>query len=442
MSSLVSKGVVINYGEGVIMMFGKTVISVSVAGALFAVAGSAAASGFALIEQSGSGLGNAFAGGAASAEDASTIFFNPAGMSRLEGKQIVVAGNMIKPSAQFSDTGSASALGRPLGTVPGDAGSWALVPNAYFTMEISPKTRVGLGINAPFGLKTEYQAGWIGRFQALKSSVETININPSVSYQVSDSLTLGAGINYQQVRAGLTSAQNFVAGEGMSDMSGSDAAWGMNFGALLDMGDGGRLGFAYRSAINYQLSGTLRVTNPLGVAVVNRPVIANMKMPDTWSFSYFRALGNQWDVMADLTRTGWSNFTELRILDAVTGARLSLTPENWGSTWRAGIGSNYHYNEQWTARIGVAYDQAGVSDVYRTARIPDANRTWLALGGQYKPSKTSAIDFGYAHLFVSNATIRNNTGSAGTPSTATVGNLIGTYKNSVDILSAQYTYSF
>ena len=425
------------------MMFKQAVVSGSVAGALLMMAGSAAASGFALIEQSGSGLGNAFAGGAASAEDASTIFYNPAGMSRLSGKQLVVAAHAILPSAKFTDTGSVAAGGRPLGGDGGDAGGWALVPNGYVAMEIDPKMRIGLGVNVPFGLQTEYQNGWMGRFQGLKSSVETLNINPSVSYQATETLALGMGVNYQRIRAGLTSAQSFgPGGEGVSNMAGSDAAWGVNFGALLDLGEGGRVGVAYRSAISYQLSGTLVVTSPAGVAVLNRPVTANMRMPETLSLSYFRSLGNQWDVMADITRTGWSDFSELRIMDAVSNATRSLTPENWRDTWRVAVGSNYHYNEQWIARMGLAYDQAGVTDAYRTARIPDANRTWLSVGGQYKPTKGTAIDFGYAHLFVNNSTINNNTGAAGTPSTATVGNLIGTYKNSVDILSVQYAYGF
>src|SRR5450759_4709410 len=165
-----------------IMIFKRTRISGLVAGAMLVMSGSAMASGFALIEQSGSGLGNAFAGGAASAEDASTIFYNPAGMSRLSGKQIVVAGSMIKPSAKFSDTGSTpAALQTANNGNGGDAGSWSLVPNAYFVMDVNPKTRVGLGINAPFGLQTQYDANWMGRFQAMKSKIQTTNLNPSVS---------------------------------------------------------------------------------------------------------------------------------------------------------------------------------------------------------------------------------------------------------------------
>lgn len=422
------------------------IVTGSLASVLLALSGNAQSSGFALIEQSGSGLGNAYAGGAASAEDASTVFFNPAGMSRLEGKQVVAVIHVIDPSVTFTDGGSTAVTApapRPLGTSGVDAGSLAFVPNGYFTMEVNPKMHFGIGVNVPFGLETDYPAGWIGRFQALKSSIETLNVNPSLSYQVSDTISIGAGINYQKVEAELTSARNLGASEGLTTLQGNDDAWGYNFGVLMDLPTGGRLGVAYRSSIDYTLEGTVAVTNAAGVLLAAPTAItADLETPDTLSLSYFQALNDKWDVMADISRTGWSSFQELRIKVASSGATLQVTPENWSDTWRYSVGANYHYDEKWLARLGVAFDQAPVSDVDRTARIPDNDRTWLALGGQYKPNKASAIDFGYAHLFVKDSTINNNTGAAGTPSPATVGNLVGTYNNSVDIVSVQYTYGF
>jgi long-chain fatty acid transport protein len=138
-----------NNRGGTVMMFRKAAVGGAVAGALLMMADVAAASGFALLEQSGSGLGNAFAGGAASAEDASTIFYNPAGMSRLSGRQITVDASMISTSAKFAGTGALP------GDMGGNAGSSFFVPNGYFVMEVNPQTRIGLGINAPFGLQTE-----------------------------------------------------------------------------------------------------------------------------------------------------------------------------------------------------------------------------------------------------------------------------------------------
>ncbi len=408
------------------MKFSKSVLNFSIAAALAALTGNAAASGFALIEQ-GSGLGNAFAGGAASAEDATTIFFNPAGMSRLSGKQLSVGGAFIKPSAKFSGTGGIG------GDAGGEAGSLAFVPNAYFSMEASPKMKLGVGINAPFGMQTEYTPTWTGRAQGIKSRIETINLNPSLAYQVSDSLSLGAGINFQQIKGELTS---FAGAAGTARITGSDTAWGYNLGAMYEMSPTTRLGMAYRSAIGYRLTGNATFSV---AAVANTPVTLDIKMPDSFSFSAFHQLSESWDVMADATWTGWSVLKELRVVRP-NGTTVSATPENWSDTWRISTGASYHYNDQWTARTGVALDQSPVADTYRTVRIPDASRTWLSIGGQYKPSKSDMLDFGYAHLFVSKASMNQN--ATANPDLIGKGFLVGSYSNSVDIMSVQYAHSF
>lgn len=401
------------------MMFKQTMVGWSVAGALWAMSGSAAASGFALIEQNASGLGNAYAGGAAVAEDASTVFFNPAGMTRIGGKQVVFAGHIIKPSAKFFGTG---ASGTDMG---GDAGRATFVPNAYFTMEMQPDLKVGLGVNAPFGLQTEYNAAWVGRYHAIKSNIQTVNINPSLAYQVNDALSLGAGLDYQHISGELSSYDDVL---GTTVVKGTDNAWGYNLGALYNFNANARIGIAYRSAISYKLKGDIASSLPYA----NTPVSLDVKLPDTLSLSGFHQLNDQWDFMADVSWTGWSTFKQLKVVNN-SGATVSSTTENWKNTVRVSVGATNHYNQQWLSRVGLAYDQSPVPDVYRTARIPDNNRTWLALGGQYKPSASSAVDFGYAHLFVRSSRINESN-----PSPA----LVGTYKNSVDILSAQYTYTF
>lgn len=403
------------------MVFRKRVIGCSVAGALMAMAGNAAASGFGLLEQSASALGNAYAGGAAAGEDATTIFYNPAGMSRLSGKQIVVVATGILPSAKFTGTGG---TGTNMG---GDAGSWALVPAGYFAMEVNPKWRVGLGIGAPFGLQTEYTSTWVGRAHAIKSKLETINLNPSVSYQVNENLSLGAGINYQRIRGELTSNPLATV---ISSMTGSDSAWGYNFGALINVSPQTRVGLAYRSGIKYNLGGQVNFTAPL--TALSGPVTLAVKVPDTFSASVFHQLDNKWDVMADVTWTGWGVFKELRVVRP-TGAVVQLVPENWSDSWRVSVGANHHYNEQWTARMGLGYDKTPVPDAFRTPRIPDNSRFQIALGGQYKPTRDSAIDFAYSHLFMNNASVNS---SVAAPA------LVGNFKVSADILSVQYTYGF
>lgn len=368
----------------------------------------AQAAGFALIEQNASGLGNAYAGQAATAQDASTIFFNPAGLTELKGAQIVGALHAIRPQAEYTST-----AGVPSG---GDAGGLAWVPNFYYARQLGGDLSVGVGVNSPFGLKTEYDAGWAGRAHGILSDLKTINLNPSLAWRANDRLSLGLGVNVQYIEAELT---NFVGVT--AKVTGDDISLGWNLGLLYRLDDASRLGIGYRSKIKHKLEGSL-------VTVATTPAYAEVTLPDTVSLAYFRQLDDHWSVNADLTWTGWSVFENLTVR-SLAGATLSNTPENWQVAWRVGLGASYKADDQMTWRFGVAFDETPVPDVFRTPRIPDEDRFWLALGGQYRLSGRGSVDFGYAHLFVKDAGIN-------------LAPLNGSYDNAVDILSIQYTHQF
>lgn len=446
------------------MKISRTLVSFAVVSALGSFAGGAQASGFALIEQNASGIGNAFAGQAASAQDASTIFFNPAGMTLLPGRQVVFAGHAIRPSAEFTNSSSAAPPFLPLGDNGGDAGDWAFVPNAYLSWQLTPKWFVGVGMNAPFGLKTEYTPTWVGRLHAVESDLKTININPSIAYKVNDQVSLGAGISYQRAEATLSNNVNYAGavaqvlgpgagaaiaaagqGEGLAKIEGDDDAFGYNLGAMFNVNPNTRIGVAYRSSISYTISGSVNFGNrpaALAAALPDGAVQADIKMPASASVSVFHKLNPKWDLLADISWTEWSSVTALNIVRS-NGALLTTTPLNWSDTWRLSVGANYHVNSAWTLRMGLAYDESPVPDADRTPRIPDNDRTWLAFGGQYRLSKQGAIDFGYAYLHVKDPSVN----LCGPATAATLGcrgknNLVGTYDNSVHIFSAQYRYSF
>ena len=402
----------------------------SVATLLAGFAGLTQAAGFALIEQNASGLGNAYAGQAASAQDASTIFFNPAGMTYLPDRQVVLAGHLIKPQAEFSGTVSPASIGGGNG---GDAGDLALVPNAYYAFRLTPDVHLGVGLNAPFGLKTEYDPTWKGRTQAIKSELKTVNLNPSIAWKASESLSLGAGVSIQYAEATLSNSAN---GAGIATIRGDDYNWGFNLGLLWQPTSATRVGLAYRSSIEHTLKGDATFSI---ATIANGPISADTTLPDSASLSVFHTLNPRWDLLADVTWTGWSDFKELRIVRN-GGVLLGLTPENWSDTTRYSVGLNYHLNDKLTLRGGVAFDETPVSDAFRTTRIPDEDRTWLAFGAQYRLSDKSVLDFGYAHLFFRDARI-NKTEYSNLPPVTPV-TLSGTYEGSVDILSAQYTYSF
>jgi long-chain fatty acid transport protein len=463
-------------------------LALVVAAALAAWPAPLQASGFQLVEQNASGLGNAYAGQAAGVQDASAIFFNAARLARLSGKQVVVAVSPVGVATTFEDTASTRpqlgpvSIPVPLGSSGGDAGGWVPLPNAYFSWQVASKWWLGLGVNAPFGLKTEWDADWVGRFTAVRSEVETININPTVAIKLSDAFSIGGGANYQRLKATLSQGVPYgglavggamaaagpaaaagilaqlggpagLALEGVSEVEGDAWSWGWNVGAALEIGDRGSLAATYRSAIRHDIAGdvtfagapTFATTGPLsglGTALNARfadgSVTAQIELPDTLSVAAAYE-GEKVELLADWTWTGWSTIQTLTIARS-SGSVLSQVPLNFEDTWRAGLGFNYRLQDAWTLRLGTAYDRTPVQDAYRTPRLPDQDRIWAAIGFQYRLGKAGAFDLGYAHLFVDEGmSMLPNQASPTSPPT---GNLIGHYHAKVDIVSVQYRHSF
>ncbi|MGB5079649.1 MAG: outer membrane protein transport protein, partial [Burkholderiales bacterium] len=210
--------------------FSRSVLAAAIAG----VGTPASAAFFQLAENNASGMGNAFAGGAAIAEDASTVWYNPAGMTRLNGQQFVFAGHFINPSFKANINSASAITGSPISGGGGDAGEAAIVPNIYYTRPITNDFSIGAGINAPFGLATDYDSTWAGRYHAIRSEIVTKNFNFSGAYKLSNMLSAGAGINYQMLDAELTQAVDFAtlctisAGGAFSGACGAGATFNPN----------------------------------------------------------------------------------------------------------------------------------------------------------------------------------------------------------------------
>jgi long-chain fatty acid transport protein len=465
--------------------FRRTRVAAAVAGAVLALAGGQAfGSAFALQEQSGSGLGNAFAGGAAAAEDASTVYWNPAGMSRMPGIQAAGAATLVCLSAKFHDSASQPAALQPLGGNGGDAGDCNVVPAAYLVVPVQKQWAFGIGVNVPFGLKTEYDSDWLGRFQAIESKVETYNINPSLSWKPTDNFTIGAGVNYQHLKATLTSDVNYAgaiataaqtaaaaglippaavapvvgAYTGSSSfvkVTGNDNGWGWDIGVLWELDKNTRFGATYRSSIKYTVRGSVDFSNPaipsslppplvpvatalsngVNAVLANGDISLDIKLPSTTNVSFFKAV-DRWDWMADLQFTNWNSVKNLTIVRS-TGSVLQNTPENFKNTWRGSIGANYHYSDQWMFRGGLAFDQSPVNNTDRTPRLPDEDRWWFSVGAQYKFNPQTWLDFGYTYINVKNPSINQNEGN-----TAANGLINGNYKSNVNLAAVQLTYTW
>ncbi|HXX11031.1 MAG TPA: outer membrane protein transport protein [Burkholderiales bacterium] len=414
-------------------------------------AGSVAAAGLALTEQNASGLGYAYAGQAAVARDASTVFFNPAGMSFLSGPQVLVGATAIEPSIRFSNNGSSSipALATATGSQPGgnggNAGSWVFVPNFYATLPIGDRFTAGFGVSVPFGLKTEYDSTWIGRFQGINSELSTINYNAAAAFKVTDTISLGAGVNYQFLQTDLTNSIATPLGEGLTELKAQNSAWGWNVGALFQVSPDMRIGVSYRSSLNYTLEGTVNSTISANGAVFSPGTFnasANVKLPDMASLSVVQKFGDKWDMMSDITWTHWDVLQQVNIVDTANGATRQQLILNLQNAWRLSLGLGYHLSESWTLKGGFAWDQSPVQDQYRTVRLPDNSRYWFALGATYRPSKALAFDVGYAYLWIPSTTINSTQVQPGVPAALGTSVVSGDYQNSANILALQVSYTF
>jgi long-chain fatty acid transport protein len=410
----------------------------SVAAVLGASAPTAQGGAFGIATQTGAGTGNAFAGGAAVAEDASVAWSNPAAMPLLgTGKHLHAAGHIIRTSFEFRDEGSTipPALGSGSGD---DGGGWAFVPNGAFVMGLTNDVSFGITVNAPFGLKTEYPQGWIGQRIALTSEILSVNVNPSIAYRISPSVSIGAGISVQYLEAKLTNASVL----GTSKLEADDIGYGFNIGAIVQATPATRFGLHYRSSIEYDLEGDVTFT---GVPAANAAIRADLRVPESASLSLFSALSPQWEVMADLTWTRWSRIKsivptcESASFAVCTGSRspvLGATlATNWKDTWRIGVGANYRHSPTWKFRFGLAYDPTPTNDTDRTARLPDEDRFWVTVGAQYTLSRNARIEVGYAHEFLRKAQVN-------TQVTGTAFRQIGHFEDSADILTVAYSHRF
>ena len=411
-----------------------------------AASSSAGAAGYALIEQSITGLGRAFSGSAAVADDASTIFFNPAGLTNLSRKEMNMGLNLIGPRAEFSDRGS-NVNGTPLiGGDGNNAGELAAVPNFYYAQPLNDHTVVGIGVGAPFGLVTDYGDSWQGRYHAIRSDLLTININPSIAFKATEKLSLGFGVNLQYIDLELTQAANFglQRNDGRVRLTADDWSWGYNLGMTYQFTDVTRLGISYRSKITHKLEGDGEFRLPENIqpnatdfGLVDGKIDGGVTLPETLSVALLHQLTPKLALMADATWTRWSRFEELRINSDVDRLN-SVKAEDWDNSMRYGLGLEYQANDRWSWRAGVAYDETPIPNAQRrTPRIPDSDRTWIAVGASYHYSDNIILDAAYTHIFMKDSSIED-TFTSGTQTYE----LSGKYKSSVDIVGVQLRWLF
>jgi len=440
-----------------------TALAVGIAGVL--AVGHVNAAAFQLKENSAKGLGRAFAGSGSAAGDASIMAVNPAGMRQLEGMQVQGDLSAISFSAKFKGTGR-KPTGQPqTGGDGGDAGMIAPVPAAYFHMPIGEQAHFGVSLTAPFGFKTDYDNGWVGRYSGLKTDMKAIDLGFAASYDVNPYVSFGASVFVEhltielsnQIDFGTALAQSRVPGfapgsaDGKLTVEGDNNAVGWTVGGLFSPDENTHIGISYRSKVEHKITGgdanfdlpndggrtatILAATQP-GV-FVNTSGKATLTLPASATLSVTHNINDRWTVMGDVTRTAWSTAFDTVTIDFASNQPNSELNFAYRDTTFVSLGTDYKLSDTVTLRGGVALDQTPTTDAHRDVRVPDTSRKWLSLGVGWTPSANTEYNFGYTHLFTSepNILVKPTQGNQGN-------SLNGKYKVRGDVLAASFNYKF
>jgi long-chain fatty acid transport protein len=366
------------------------------------------ASGFALNEQSISGMGTGFAGRSSSADDASTVFGNPAGMSRIKRQEVTGGIAAIDASSDIKD-----AQGAHPGTNKGDMVPFTAVPMGYYVKPIDDHWAFGLGVYAPFGLITDYENGFQGAGFGSKSEVKVVTFQPTVSYAFNDKVSIGFGPTINRI-GGTLESDVPLFGDTHVKIKGDDVALGYNFGVLVQATDTTRVGLTYHSKVKYKIEGHTDISaganSPSALLKSNRyDASLKIETPESVDFSVTQQLTDAWTLYAGSTWTRWSRLKDITVNnDGVTSAQGgALSPalfgtiteeQNWHDTWAYAIGTSYQLNKQWVLRTGLSFDQSPTNNLDRSPRIPTGDRTIFSLGAGYNVTDDLTIDVAYSYL--------------------------------------------
>lgn len=460
------------------------------AAALAAISSNAAASGYRFGSQSVAAQGTADAN-AAEAADASTLFYNPAGMSRLQGQNFSAGATVVVPHSTFNDTGSRRFTGTAAGgTATEDYAPEAVVaPSLYYTRRIDSQWSAGLGLFVPYGTKLNYGDSWTGRYALTKVKLQAVALNPSVAFKLNERHAFGFGVTAEHMKAELAQAVDVpgsvaalsgnAAGaallkqivalggnpaalaavkDGHGENDGKDWGFGFNLGYLFQLDQDTRFGIAYRSSISHQLKGrtvwdfskstTDAVVNKVLAASshrVNSAALVALRTPETLSLNGFHQINARWAAMGDVTWTRHTRMDDLHIQFPGTDEGDEVIRQQWKNTVRVSLGANYKFDDKLTLRGGVAYDQSPVNgDALRHAALPDSDRQQISFGAAYQLSPRSSVDLAYSYLAFkdANTSYRNSCTPLTVGCTGNGETTRGTYQTHLQLLGVAYNYRF
>jgi long-chain fatty acid transport protein len=434
----------------------KRVALASVAAAMVGFSGAAWAGGFAVPEQSAVYLGTSFAGAAAGG-DVSAMFWNPAALVTAPGMQIESVVTFGRQSsnveAQFPGTSAPLFFDPSLAHTSGNIFPDAVIPAFYASYQVNRDLFIGLGVNSPFGSSTHPQnRNWDGLFSSTSVHLATYDLNPNIAYRILPGLTVGVGAQIQYMSADLRFAAPTTGGLPFAPSStlildGQDHwAFGFTAGMHWQPTQSTQIGFGYRSAVNENLRGEARISDPTFVGLSTALTQESIRLPAIATASIRQDVTPTFALLGTVQWTQWSNLQTLNATCQSTsaigctggpGSILASLPFHWHDGWLFSGGVEQKLNEAFLLRAGAAYEKSPVqsADEDKVA-ILDSDRIWASVGLQYKINRMMTADLAYAHVFFKDSLVSD---TAPFPPSFTV---VGSTQRSADIISASLKLRF
>ena len=363
-------------------------------------AGPAFAGGLIAYEFGTADVGLASAGYNARAQDASTVFTNPAGMTRLEGTQFLGAGQVLWGNTNFSvGSGTSPALGGEDGGYAVGSDGWFLGGGGFFSYSVSPRLKLGFATTGNFGAALNYDNDWVGRYYVQDTTILGISFLPSIAYKLTDKLSLGASLNAMYGTYKNQVAINNVDrafGDGQLKLDDNTWGWGGNVGLLYEINAGTRLGLTWNSQVNLDFSGPAEFSNLApGLATVlnnrgltNADIDVGIKVPQQVMGSIFSQLNDRWALLGSVGWQQWSKFGQVQLgIDNTTNPVSFPTSLDFKDTWHLAAGAQYRLSDPWLLNFGIAYDSE-FQDGSEVSPLLPVNSAWrFGMGAEHHVRK-------------------------------------------------------
>lgn len=428
----------------------KSLFKVSLVAVSVAAASSAYSAGFALNDHSATASGKALAGVAASNEDISASFWNPALFVNAKETTVFVSGAYVMPSMEADNISANDGVFGGGASISGsdsnnDSVDDSLVPSLYFAKPISDKTVAGISLNVPFGLSGDYGQDWVGRFHATETGIQDIALSFALAHRVSAKLSVGASVQLHQAEVVLESSVGSQNGgtEGIGRIEADATGVGFSLGVMFEPVKGTRLGAGYRSEVDFDFEGD--VVYDSGAQAVNA-IFQNADVTDSITFPSVLTLSVEHDLSNKVTlglsaiRTGWGAMDGINI-DFDSNQPNSVLTFGFEDQWMYSAGLTYAYSDKLTLRTGVAMDNSPVTDEYRSARTPDGDRKWISIGGTYDFNDMTSATFAFTHVMIDDVSVDRDFTASGQEDNGR-GSLKADYASSANVVSLAMNMAF